>query len=71
MIEECSSPYCSPLMIIKQVTREGTIKYRFVIDFHNLNEITVKDSYRLHRMDQALEALGGAVHFSVTDMARG
>jgi hypothetical protein len=63
MIEESNSPWCSPMMIIKQMTREGTIKYRIVIDFRKLNEITIKDSFPLHRMDQALEALGGAMYF--------
>jgi hypothetical protein len=71
MIEESSSPWCSPMMIIRQVTREGAVKYRFVIDFRKLNETTIKDSFPLHRMDQVIEALNGAIYFSVMDMARG
>jgi len=30
MIEPSSSPWCSPMMIIKQKKRDGTFKYRFV-----------------------------------------
>jgi hypothetical protein len=59
------------MMIIRQVTREGAVKYRFVIDFRKLNETTIKDSFPLHRMDQVIEALNGAIYFSVMDMARG
>lgn len=65
LIEPSCSPWCSPMMIIKQKTRDGVIKYRFVIDMRKLNEITVKDSYPLRRIDQTLDALGGACFFSV------
>jgi hypothetical protein len=32
------------MMIVKQKTRVGKIKFRFVVDMRKLNEITVKDS---------------------------
>jgi hypothetical protein len=36
-----------------------------------LNSITVKDSYPLPRIDETLDALGGAKFLSVVDAARG
>ena len=71
MIEPSSSPWCSPMMIIKQKKRDGSYKYRFVCDMKGVNEVTVKDSFPLQRMDQALDQLGGACYFSVIDMSRG
>ena len=71
LIEESSSPWCSPVMIIKQLTRDGRVKFRFLADMRAVNELTKKDAFPLPSMDQALDALGGAVFFSVMDMARG
>jgi hypothetical protein len=59
------------MMIVKQKTGEGKIKFRFVVDMRKLNEITVNDSFPLPRMDQTIDALGGAAFLSVVDAARG
>jgi hypothetical protein len=48
IFEESSSPWCSPMMILKQVNRDGTIKYRFVVDFRRVNQVTMKDAFPLH-----------------------
>lgn len=71
MIEPSASPWCSPVMVVKQTTRDGKAKYRFIIDMRALNSVTVKDAYPLARMDQALESLDGSAYFTVVDMARG
>jgi hypothetical protein len=63
MIEESLSPWCSPMMIVKQELRDGGVKCRFVIDLRKLNEATVKDSFPLERMDKALEVMCGALYF--------
>ena len=59
------------MLIIKQKTREGKIKYRFVIDMRKLNETTVKDAYPLPRIDQTLDAIGNVEFLTVLDAARG
>ena len=56
---------------MKQKTRDGKIKYRFVIDMRKLNEITVKDAYPLPRIDQTLDAICNAAYLTVVDAARG
>ena len=71
IIEESQSPWSSPMLIIKQKTRDGQVKFRFVVDMRKLNEVTVKDAFPLPRMDQTLDALGGAAFLSVVDAARG
>ena len=70
IIEERNSPWSSPMMIVKQKTREGKVKFRFVIDMCKLNDVTVKDAFPLPRIDQTLDALGGAAYLSVVDAAR-
>jgi hypothetical protein len=53
IIEESQSPWCSPMMIVKQKTREGKTKFRFVIEMRKLNDETVKDAFPLPRIDQS------------------
>ena len=71
IIQKSESPWASPMLIIKQKTREGKIKYRFVIDMRKLNETTVKDAYPLPRIDQTLDAIGNVEFLTVLDAARG
>ena len=58
-------------MIVKQKTREGKTKFRFISDNRGLNDVTIKYSFPLSRMDAAFDCMGGAMYFSVVDMARG
>ncbi|GFX56783.1 retrovirus-related Pol polyprotein from transposon 297 [Trichonephila clavipes] len=46
IIEECESPYASPVLLIPKPN--GT--FRLCIDYRKLNEITVADTYPLPRM---------------------
>jgi len=71
LIEPSISPWCSPVMIVKQQSREGKTKFRFISDNRALNEVTIKDSFPLNRMDAAFDCLGGSAFFTVVDMARG
>ncbi|GFW89534.1 retrovirus-related Pol polyprotein from transposon 17.6 [Trichonephila clavipes] len=50
IIEECESPYASPVVLIPKPN--GT--FRLCIDYRKLNEITVADTYPLPRMDDLL-----------------
>ena len=67
IIEESDTPWCSPVLLVAKKSLDGTPKYRFCIDFTKLNEITVKDSYPLPRIDETLEALAGSRWFSTLD----
>jgi len=44
---------------------------RFCVENRKLNNITVKDSYPLPRIDSCLESLGGSYYFSTLDLRIG
>jgi len=58
-IRKPKSPYCSPILIVtKKSDASGKMKLRLVVDYRNLNEITVNDKFPIPRMDGILENLG-------------
>ena len=64
IIEECASPWNSPILLIKK--KQGD--FRFCVDFRNINKIIKKDLYPLPRIDDTLESLEGASIFTTLDM---
>ena len=40
------------------------------MDYRRLNDVTVKDSYPLPNIEDAFDALSGAVYFCALDLAR-
>ena len=54
-------------MLVKK--SDGSL--RFCIDYRQLNNLTVKDSYPLPRIDTCFDALGGAKFFSTLDLRQG
>ena len=62
-----TSPWRSPVVLVKK--KNGEI--RFCIDFRELNQCTVKDSYPLPRIDATLEALAGSQWFCSMDLTSG
>ena len=67
IIEPSSSPWSSPVVLVKK--KDGTI--RFCIDYRKVNGVTVKDSYPLPRIDDCLDALSGSQWFCTLDLASG
>jgi len=67
VIRESSSPWSSPIVLVKK--SDGTT--RFCIDYRKLNEVTRKNSYPLPRIDDHLEALKGNSWFCTLDLASG
>jgi hypothetical protein len=66
VIETSDSPWSSPIVLVKK--KDGTI--RFCVDFRKLNDITIKDSYPIPRID-TLDALSVAKWFSTIDLKSG
>ena len=60
VIRECSSPYASPVLLVKKGRSEvsGKVRYRFCTDFRELNRCTVKDSFPLPRIESLLASIG-------------
>ncbi|KAH9087996.1 hypothetical protein LEN26_019710 [Aphanomyces euteiches] len=65
LIRPSTSPWASLGLIIRKP--DGSI--RFCIDYGQLNEVTIKDSYPLPRIDDLLDVLGNAKYFSTMDVA--
>ena len=67
IIQPSSSPYAAPIVVVRKKTGE----IRLCCDYRKLNEKTRRDSFPLPRIDECLDALGGAKHFSTLDLASG
>ncbi|GBO01302.1 Retrovirus-related Pol polyprotein from transposon 297 [Araneus ventricosus] len=67
IIEESSEPWASPIVLFKK--KDGST--RFCVDCRMLNEISIKDSYPLPRIDDALDDLNGSQWFSTLDLRSG
>lgn len=67
MISPSASEWCAPVVLIKK--KDGTP--RFCVDYRRLNDVTVKDSYPLPRINDALDLLGGSSYLSTLDFATG
>lgn len=72
VIQSSSSPYNSPLWIVpKKEDVSGKKKWRIVIDFRKINELTKQDAYPLPNIEEILDQLGKARYFSALDLTSG
>ena len=60
IVRESKSPWASPMVVV-----------RLCVDYRQLNRITHRDSFPLPRIEESLQALGGAQFFSVSDLTSG
>ncbi|OWZ03688.1 hypothetical protein PHMEG_00024532, partial [Phytophthora megakarya] len=67
VIEEGDGAWGFPVVLVRKIDGE----VRFCIDYRALNKATKKDVYPLPRIDETLEALGGAFLFSTLDLKAG
>jgi hypothetical protein len=66
-IHPCLSPWGAP--VIFDPKKDGT--QRLGMDFHALNEVTIKNKYPLPRIDDLFDQLRGACVFSKIDLRSG
>jgi hypothetical protein len=66
-IESSSSPYGAPVLFVSK--KDGSL--RMVQDYRFLNKITIKNRCPLPRIDDLLDKIGGATHFSSIDLRSG
>jgi hypothetical protein len=62
-----SSPWGAPMIFVPK--KDGT--QRLCVDYHALNEVTVKNKYPLPRIDDLFNQLHGACVFSKIDLRSG
>ena len=67
IIRPSKSPYTSQVVIVRKKTGE----IRLCVDFRKLNAISIRDSFPLPRVEEALQAVQAAVWFSSFDLAQG
>ena len=67
VIEPSDSPWASPVVLVRK--KDGSLRY--CIDYRKLNDITIKDSYPLPRIDESLDSLSKTKYFSTLDLASG
>ena len=67
IIRPSKSPYASQVVIV----RKKTGKICLCIDFRKLNAISIRDSFPLPRIEEALQVVQAAVWFTSFDLAQG
>ena len=67
VIRPSHSPWASNVVLARK--KDG--KLRMCIDYRQLNNRTIKDSYALPRIEDLLDCLGGNKYYSVLDMKSG
>jgi RNase H-like domain found in reverse transcriptase/Reverse transcriptase (RNA-dependent DNA polymerase)/Retroviral aspartyl protease len=66
-IQPSKSPFGAPILFVKK--KDGTT--RMCVDYRALNDITIKNSYPLPRIDELFDRLQGAKYFSKIDLRSG
>jgi len=67
-ISRSHSRYAAPVLFVKKPHSDDL---RMCIDYRALNRITLKDRYPLPNIEELIDRLQGAVHFSKLDLASG
>ena len=67
VVQPSMSPWASPVVLVPK--KDGS--KRFCIDYRRLNALTKRDVYPLPRIDDILDAAGGAKYFTSLDLASG
>ena len=72
IIEPSTSPWNSPILVIpKKEESSGKRKWRIVVDFRKLNEVTVGDTFSFSVLSEILDTLDNSKYFSTIDCASG
>lgn len=72
-IEPSTSEYNSPVLLVPKKGIPGNTekKWRFCVDYRQLNKKLLADKFPLPRMDELLDQLGRARYFSCVDLLNG
>ena len=65
IIEPSMSPWSSSIVLIQKKSKDGTVKYRFCVDYRALNAVTKPDAYPIPNITYTLDSLGHSKIFAV------
>jgi hypothetical protein len=72
IIEPSESAWYSPILLVpKKLDASGKPKYRLVVDYRKLNDITIGDKMPLPQIRDVLDRLGKSKYYTVLDLASG
>ncbi|KAL4153415.1 hypothetical protein QTP88_001248 [Uroleucon formosanum] len=72
IIEISMSPFNAPLLLVKKkADASGKEKFRIVIDFRALNNVTINEFHPLPNITEILDQLGQSQLFSIVDLKSG
>lgn len=72
VIKKSFSPWSAPVHLVpKKIDSSGKQKWRMVIDYRRLNDITVDDKYPLPNINDLFDMLGDSMYFTTLDLASG
>ena len=71
LIDPSQSNYNSPLILVSKKSINGQKSYRMCVDFRAVNKKLIADKFPLPRIDDILDNLGRAKHFSILDLFSG
>ena len=76
IVTHSNSPYNAPIFLVPKKPIPGSPpdappRCRLVVDYRNLNEITIPDKYPLPQISELLDKLGRSQYFSVIDLRAG
>lgn len=72
IVEPSKSPWNSPLLVVpKKAGSDGKKRWRVVVDYRKLNEVTVGNAFPLPRIEDILDQLGNSRYFTTLDLASG
>lgn len=72
IITKSCSPYNAPIWVVpKKMDNSGGEKWRVVVDYRRLNDVTVEDKFPIPNMEDLFSKLGNSQYFSTLDLAKG
>lgn len=72
IITRSSSPYNAPIWVVpKKLDNTGEQKWRIVVDYRKLNDVTIEDKFPIPNMEDLFSKLGNSQYFTTLDLAKG
>jgi hypothetical protein len=71
IIRHSTSPWNSLIILVENEDSSGRQKWKLVVDFRKLNDVTVGDYFPLPLISEILDALGKVHYFTTADLASG